>query len=338
MVLVTGATGILGRVIVLELLKRGKTVRATKRPTSNLDEVRDSYRFYTENPDHFFNQIEWQNVDFNDITSLESALIDIDEIYHCAATVSFHPDKQYEMFQTNIEGTKNLLYACDGKNIEKFCFVSSTAVLDGVNEQGEVDEQSDYNSKLHHSGYGVSKHFSEMEVWRAAAEGLNTIIVNPGVIIGSGNWNESSGLIFKSFANQFTFCGGTSYIDVRDVAKASVELMEKNVFGQRFVLISENKLYSEVGTFVRSKLNFSAPKILPTWFLGVGRVLNFFFGWFFPSLKMANRVNIESVCTFPTFSNRKVKETLNTEFIPVLESLDFHLKNYLSDQKNRSNT
>lgn len=338
MVFVTGATGILGRVIVLELLKRGKTVRATKRPTSNLEEVRDSYRFYTENPEHYFSQINWINVDFNDISSLENALMDVEEVYHCAATVSFHPDKQNEMFRTNIEGTKKLLYACEGKQIQKFCFISSTAVLDGVNEQGEVDEQSDYNSKLHHSAYAVSKHFSEMEVWRAAAEGLNTVIVNPGVIIGSGNWYASSGLIFKSFANPITFSGGTSYIDVRDVAKASVELMEKNIFGQRFVLISENKKYSEVGTFVRSKLNLAAPKILPSSFIDVGRVLNFFFGWMFPSLKMANRVNAESVCTFPIFSNRKIKETLNLEFIPVLESIDFHLKNYLSDKKNRSNT
>ena len=91
MILVTGATGILGRVIVLELLKRGKTVRAAKRKSSNLEEVKDSFRFYTENPTEFFNKIEWINVDFEDIHSLQNALNGVEEVYHCAAKVSFYP-------------------------------------------------------------------------------------------------------------------------------------------------------------------------------------------------------------------------------------------------------
>ena len=140
MILVTGATGILGRVIVLELLKRGKIVRAAKRRSSNLEEVRHSFQFYTENPDDYFNKIEWMNVDFEDIHSLQNALIGVEEVYHCAATVSFHPADQTRMYHTNIEGTKNLLFACEGSGVKKFCFVSSIAVLDGVNEKDETDE------------------------------------------------------------------------------------------------------------------------------------------------------------------------------------------------------
>ena len=137
MILVTGATGILGRVIVLELLKRGKTVRATKRKTSDVEEVKNSFRFYTENPTEFFNKIEWINVDFEDIFSLQKALVGIEEVYHCAAKVSFHPKDEKKMYQTNIEGTKQLLYACENSSVKKFLFVSSIAVLDGMNENGE---------------------------------------------------------------------------------------------------------------------------------------------------------------------------------------------------------
>ena len=333
MTLVTGATGILGRVIVLELLKRGKTVRATKRKTSNLEEVRHSFKFYTENPDEFFNKIEWVHIDFDDIDSLKIAVNGVEEVYHCAAKVSFHPDARNKMYHTNIDGTKNLLYACENSSVKKFCFVSSIAVLDGFNENGMMDEDSDFNSKLEHSAYAESKHFSEMEVWRASAEGLNVVIVNPGMIIGSGNWNESSGLIYENFTKGFTFSGGTSYVDVRDVAKISVELMEKNIFGERFILISENKRYSEMTNFVRNKLGKSTPKILSKSVLNFAKILNFCFGWVIPSLKMANKVNIESVTNLNPVSNQKIRERLDYEFIPVEESLDFHLKNYRQDKK-----
>ena len=333
MTLVTGATGILGRVIVLELLKRGKTVRATKRKTSNLEEVRHSFKFYTENPDEFFNKIEWVHIDFDDIDSLKIAVNGVEEVYHCAAKVSFHPDARNKMYHTNIDGTKNLLYACENSSVKKFCFVSSIAVLDGFNENGMMDEDSDFNSKLEHSAYAESKHFSEMEVWRASAEGLNVVIVNPGMIIGSGNWNESSGLIYENFTKGFTFSGGTSYVDVRDVAKISVELMEKNIFGERFILISENKRYSEMTNFVRNKLGKSTPKILSKSVLNFAKILNFCFGWFIPSLKMANKVNIESVTNLNPVSNQKIRERLDYQFIPVEESLDFHLKNYRQDKK-----
>ena len=333
MILVTGATGILGRVIVLELLKRGKTVRAAKRKSSNLEEVKDSFRFYTKNSTEFFNKIEWINVDFEDIYSLQKALIGVEEVYHCAAKVSFHPKDKRKMYKTNIEGTKQLLYACENSSVKKFLFVSSIAVLDGFNENGELDESSDFNPKVDHSSYAISKHFSEMEVWRASAEGLNVAIVNPGLIIGSGNWNESSGTLFKELGeNAYTFSGGTSYVDVRDVAKISVELMENNIFGERFILISENKKYQDVANFIKQKLGKPATKIVPNGLLKVGVFLNAILGWLISPLKMANKVNVQSVTEFNKISNKKIKEKLNYEFISVEESLAFHLENYKKDR------
>lgn len=334
MVFVTGATGILGRVIVLELLKKGKNVRAAKRPTSNLNEVRHSYTFYTENPDDFFNRIEWIDVDFNDIYSLQEALKDVDEVYHCAAKVSFHPHDEKEMYRTNIKGTENLLYACEGSGVKKFLHVSSIAVLDNFNEKGELDEDSDFNPKLDHSAYALSKHLSEMEVWRASAEGLNVVIVNPGIIIGSGNWGNSSGDVFPTFEkNSFTFSGGSSYVDVRDVAEISIELMEKNIFGERFIVIAENRKYAELGKQIRSRLNLKEAKILSDFQLNIGVLANTLFGWFIPALRMATRSNVKSISEMNTVSNEKIKSRLNYQFIPLSESIDFHLNNYINDKK-----
>lgn len=334
MIFVTGATGILGRVIVLELLKKGKNVRAAKRPASDIDEVKHSYRFYTENSEDFFSKIEWLNVDFDDIHSLQNALNGITEVYHCAAKVSFHPKDEKEMNHTNIKGTENLLFACENSTVEKFLHVSSIAVLDSFNEKGEHDEESDFNPKIEHSAYAISKHLSEMEVWRASAEGLKTIIINPGMIIGTGNWKQSSGELFSTFEkNSFTFSGGSNYVDVRDVAKIAIDLMEKNKFGERFILISESKKYTEIGNQIRRKLGLKDASILSNGILNTGRWLNVFFGWLIPQLKMATKTNIESVSSSNIISNQKVKEALNFEFIPVQESVDFHLNNYINDKK-----
>lgn len=334
MVFVTGATGILGRVIVLELLKKGKNVRAAKRPTSNLNEVRHSYTFYTENPDDFFNRIEWVDVDFNDMYSLQEALKEVDEVYHCAAKVGFNPKDSKEIYHTNIKGTENLLYACEGTEVKKFLHVSSIAVLDNFNEKGELDEESDFNPKEDHSAYAISKHISEMEVWRASAEGLNVVIINPGMIIGSGNWGNSSGDIFPTFEkNSFTFSGGTSYADVRDVAAISVELMEKNIFGERFIIISENRRYSELGKQIRKKLGLKEAKLLSQFQLNVGVLANALFGWLIPALRMATRSNVKAISEMNIVSNEKIKSRLNYQFIPLTESIDFHLNNYINDKK-----
>ncbi|KXH85206.1 NAD-dependent epimerase/dehydratase family protein [Chryseobacterium kwangjuense] len=334
MIFVTGATGILGRVIVLELLKKGKNVRASKRPGSNLNDVRHSYGFYTENPDIFFNKIEWVDVDFDDISSLQDALTGVEEVYHCAAKVSFHPHDEKEMYRTNVKGTENLLFACEGSLVKKFLHVSTIAVLDIFNEKGELDENSEFNPKEEHSAYAISKHLAEMEVWRASAEGLNTIIVNPGMIIGSGNWGQSSGDIFPTFEkNGFTFSGGTSYVDVRDAAQICIELMEKNIFGERFILISENKRYAELGKQIRSQLGLKEAKILSKFQLNLGRIANILFGWLVPKLRLITKSNIESISSLNTISNQKIKKKIDYQFIPVKESIDFHLKNYINDKK-----
>lgn len=334
MVLVTGATGILGRVIVLELLKKGRKVRAAKRPSSNIQEVKESYRFYTDNPNIFFDKIEWVDVDFDDIFSLEMALKNVTEVYHCAAKVSFHPKDEKEMYHTNIKGTENLFYACENSSVEKFLHVSSIAVLDTLNENGELDENSDFNPKEEHSAYAISKHLSEMEAWRASAENLNVIIINPGMIVGSGNWGKSSGDIFPTFEkNSFTFSGGTSYVDVRDVAEISLLLMEKNAFGERFILISEGKKYTEIAGQVRSKLGLKEAKIMSKSLLNFGRILNILFGWLFPPLRMITKTNIDAITTMTVISNHKIKEKLNYQFIPIKESIAFHLNNYINDKK-----
>lgn len=331
MVLITGATGILGRVLALYLLQQGKEVLAVKRPTSNLSEVKESWKHYTDDAENWFEKIQWIEVDFNDIEQIQSILNGVEEVYHCAGKVSFDEKDKKEIFKTNIIGTQNWLYACQNSSVKKFCFVSSIAVLDRVNENGFLDENSDFNSKIHHSSYAISKHFAEMEVWRSSAEGLSTIIINAGVIIGSGNWGNSSSELFQIFKkNKYVTAGSSGYIDVRDVAKSTISLMNNNRFGERFILVSENKTYAEVGNIIRKKMKLSPLKLISTSLL---KRLNFLsiFSFIFPKLNFLKKSNIQMLTSQTPISNEKIKKTFPTDFISVAESLDFHTGNYLKE-------
>ncbi|MBB1561538.1 MAG: NAD-dependent epimerase, partial [Flavobacteriaceae bacterium] len=145
----------------------------------------------------------------------------------------------------------------------------------------------------------------------------------------AGNWGNSSGELFTTFEkNPFTFSGGTVYVDVRDVAKIAVELMDKNKFGERYIILSENRKYQDLSDIVRLKLGKSKPKILPKSILNFAYWLNVLLGWLIPSLKRVTKSNIEAVTSFTPISNEKIKRELNYNFIPINESIDFHLENY----------
>lgn len=331
MILVTGATGILGRVIVLELLKKGKRVRAIKRDSSDIEEVRKSWGYYTENPKIFFDSLEWVNADLNNRKSLCKALDGVDEVYHCAAKVSYDPADRKDVYRVNIQGTKTLLRCCMRLKINKFLFVSSAAIFE-ADHQTFADENCSYKDK-NNTIYAISKYKADMEVCRASGKGLNTIIINPGMIIGSGNWKESSSEFLKMMIDApYTFPGGTGCADVRDVATIAVLLMEKNIFSERFLIVSEHKKYRDLSLLIRSKIQKGKPVVITKTMLKIGRFLNIITGGMLPGLRMLTAPNIGFLTAFPKISHEKVATLLNFTFIPVEESILFHLDNFLSEK------
>lgn len=170
-VLVTGATGIVGRTLMFQLILAGKTVIGLRRAGSNLEDVAQTFLDYDpQRGKTLFEAIIWKEADLQQPESLQPVLAEVAEVYHTAARVSFDPKDDRELFKTNVEGTRNLLYAVQDSSVKKFCFISSIATLDGQNERGEVDEEQYFNPKLLHSEYQRTKFLAEMEVWRASAD------------------------------------------------------------------------------------------------------------------------------------------------------------------------
>lgn len=237
-ILVTGASGLVGSHLIKKLLSKGRKVKALYR--RNIPEINTKA------------DIDWVKGDILDVISLSKAMEGVDLVYHCAAIVSFNPNKKDLLLKTNIEGTANVVNTAIDAGVKKLCYVSSVAAL-GKSKPGQyVTETVNWSEETNNSNYGKSKYLSEAEVWRGIAEGLAAVIVNPVIILGAGDWNDGSSKIFKSAYNEFPWYteGVTGFVDVMDVAEAMVQLTESNISGERFILSSENRAYKDVFTSI----------------------------------------------------------------------------------------
>ncbi|MEY3369057.1 MAG: hypothetical protein RI973_2212 [Bacteroidota bacterium] len=254
-ILVTGGTGFVGSYLLRYLVAQGyDNIRALHRPGS-------SFALVAEVAD----KVEWMEGDVLDVAALDIAMQGVRQVYHCAALVSFQEKDNREMIRANRDGTANLVNIALEAGIEKLLHVSSIAALGRTPGSNTVSEQTKWQSDNWNSPYGLSKHLAEMEVWRGAAEGLNVVIVNPSNVLGSGFWKgrTSTGQLFHQVWNGLPFypLGGSGFVDVRDVARFSVRLMESDITGQRFILNGENLPFRSVLNQIAAVLQVKPPYI-----------------------------------------------------------------------------
>lgn len=262
MILVTGATGLVGSHLVLELVSKEKSVRAIYRSEKSKNKVLNLFKYY--NKEELFAKINWFEADVLDIPKLEKAFDGVEYVYHCAAKISFNPKDENVLRKTNIEGTANVVNLCLDFGIKKLCHVSSIATL-GDSKKGEttINEDCDWNPETYHSDYAITKFGAEMEVWRGYQEGLNVVVVNPGVILGPLFWTEGSGDIYQKVKNNFPFytTGGTGFVSVNDVVNNMILLMNSSVSAERFILVSETHSFQNIFELIAHKMNVKPANI-----------------------------------------------------------------------------
>ena len=238
MILVTGGAGLLGSELIRQLLSQGKKVRAiyNKTPLPN---------FHSELLEQF-------QCNILDVVGLEDVMQGIEQVYHCAAIVSFAPSRKRELFSINIEGTANVVNAALQAGIQKMVHVSSVAALGRIREGEPINETMNWTEETSNSIYGQSKYLGELEVWRGIGEGLNAVIVNPVIILGCADWKSGSSQIFKSVYDEFPWYteGVSGFVDAGDVAKAMIALMQSDISNERFIISAENSSYRQVFNWI----------------------------------------------------------------------------------------
>jgi len=312
MILVTGATGFLGSELINQLLPQGKKLRALKRDNSVIPAL------FKDNP-----LIDWVVADINDVATLEDAFEDITRVYHCAALVSFNPKDKTELLKVNIEGTGNIVNLCAAYDA-RLIHVSSVAALGEPKKGKQITENDywEYDAKAH--SYAISKYEGEMEVWRGIAEGLDAVIVNPSVIIGAKAGFKGSGAIFKLVKDGLSFYtkGATGIVDVQDVAKSMIALMDSEITGERFTISSENYHYKQFFAEIAKGFGIAAPpKEAKPWMLGIAwraaKLASFFTG------KAASLTSDAARSSLNTsyYSNDKIINTIDIKFKSLQQSI-----------------
>ncbi len=319
MVLVTGGTGLVGAHLLLHLIENGESVRAIYRNLKSIQKTKDLFSLYKK--EVLFEKIDWIQADIIDVPSLEMVFEKVEYVYHCAALISFDPKDEDLLRKTNIEGTANIVNFCIAKAVKKLCFVSTIAALGDLKEyESIITEETEWNPEKHHSDYAISKYGAEMEIWRGQQEGLESVIINPGVIIGPGFWEQGSGLLFKKVANGLSFYtkGTTGFIAVPDVVEIAVKLMKSHHSNERYILVSENIDFRDLLNSIADSLNVTRP------FLHASPLLvniAYRMDWFISNIlglkRRLDRATAKASYAKNQYSNEKIKTTLSAEFLDI---------------------
>lgn len=339
MILVTGGTGLVGSHLLYKLLLTEKKVRAIYRRAHKLEVVKHVFSYYSENWDALFNKIEWVEADITDIPKLQDAFVGIKQVYHCAAFISFEPDKYRTLRKINIEGTANIVNLCISQGISKLCYVSSIAAIGQANKPEElINENTPWNPEADNSVYAITKYGAEMEVWRGTQEGLDAIVVNPGIILGPGFWRSGgSGSLFRQIYKGLPYytSGGSAYVDVNDVVDTMIQLMHSALKNEAYILIAENLLFKDFNKLTAKALNVSKKQnLIKPWQLDILWRLDWLKHKIFGKRRQLSKQLAKTITTVTRHDNSKIKTALDYKFTPIEVSIKKVSELFLKDIKN----
>lgn len=321
---------------MLELLIRGQKTKALIRKGANTSIVKKVFEFYYPEK-NYFDQIVWAEGDILDIISLQDAMKDCEVVYHTAAIVSYHKEDRKAMYTTNIEGTANVVNVALETGIKKLCHVSSIAALGKALQGVSLTEETEWKNSNENPHYGITKHLAEMEVWRGIQEGLPSVIVNPGLIIGPGDFSRSSGGIFTKLNEGLNYypLGGTGVVSAKDCAIMMADLVQKDISGERYLLISENTDMKTVFETVAESLGKQKPQKPATNFiLHIVRIAEWFKEKFTGRKAIVTRESVKRTTQQVFYSNAKITTELAREFEPVRIAIQ-QTGEFFKSQKNR---
>lgn len=322
--LVTGATGILGSHVVLQLIQHEQGVIACKQKNSSTEAIKKLFEAHFANWHDVFSKVTWLDLDISDSLAIEDALKGVKNVYHCAGYVSLNDAHREKLFRVNEHGTRHMVNACLQFPDINFCHVGTISTINNIDYAGTLDETVFWKKSGNESYYAISKYNAEREVWRAMEEGLKAVIVNPGVILAPSYWNQSSTrIVHKAYkGNRYYTDGIVAYVWVKDVAEVMIRLVTEKKFSERFIVVENNYSNKEIMTHLQSIFHPSLVlKEVTKGSLKIASYIEKIYNFFTGKEPDLTKALINSAFNKQQFSAKKVSDLLSFTFRPSKDCL-----------------
>ena len=310
---------------------RGEKVLATHRRTSQWEEFDTIIQSYHISKDALEKCVYWVEISLENTPSLYEWMLQVKYVIHAAGMISYLKNDRQKLIYNNAFLTGEVVNTAIAAKVKKLVYISSISTLCLDKNKEFIDEENEWDDKMEHSFYGFSKYKGECEVWRGVEEGLTASILNPGIILGFGDWNHGSNRLFRNAYNQFPIYsqGVTGFVGVEDVARLALLCFEKETSdNQRFLMVSENISFEKVSRLMAQNFLKKPPYIRLNTFLyrlalswvGLKEFLGF--------KGMLTTETVKSSVSKKTFSNHKAKDLLDFQYekieAVIKKSCDFY--------------
>lgn len=313
MIIVTGATGHIGNVLVRQLLARGKRVRAVTPPTEDIIPLKGL-------------RAEMVEGDVCNINSLIQAFKDSDTVYHLAGIISILPGKDKLLNQVNVAGTRNVIKACMETGVRRLVYTSSIHAIEEPPTGITIDETFPCNPDRVPKGYGRSKARATLAVMEGVEQGLNAVIVHPTGVIGPYDYRISEmGQLIIDFvnANLKAYISGTyDFVDVRDVANGIILAGEKGQSGERYILSGEQISVYQLMLMLQDISRVKAPSLkVPVWLARIAARFSPLYYQIAQAKPRFTTYSIDVLCSNSRICSDKARRQLGFTTRPLKQSI-----------------
>ena len=252
-------------------------------------------------------------------------MIGIENVYHAAAIVSFNKKDRQQMYKINVEGTANIVNLSLANNIKKLGYISSIASLGRTAGQEWYSEKDTWKTSKQNSYYAITKYTAEHEVWRGTEEGLESVMVNPGVILGPGEMHKSSGTLFGTIYKGLKYYtkGTNGFVDARDVSRSIIQLVQSDISKERYLCVGENLPFKTFFELVADSLNKKAPsKLAKPWLTGIVWRLAGFISFISGKKPAITKESVSTSHFVNQYNSDKLKQAIDFKFTPIKEACE----------------